>query len=183
MKLYVFYMIRNVKKELMDTPIMYAITDDSDYAKAFERTRNMKYFYKKEIECSRKEAMKEMDRVRAPILTLATLKTQKSNISTKVSIVCTWEEEQRVLLDAPSIYFNHVSKDVINPEIFSDKVKHYLNTIDYLNTWKYRESKNDPDTIVTEEFMFSSDNYIISRNIDELMIFLKSYGWMMKIDE
>lgn len=181
MKLYVFYMIRNVKKELIDTPIMYAITDDSDYAKAFERTRNMKYFYKKEIECSRKEAMKEMDRARAPILTLTTLKTQKSNMITKVSLVCTWEEESRVLLDAPSIYFNHVSKNMINPNVFSDKVKMYLDDIDYLNTWRYQESKNDP--ILTEEFMFSSDNYIISRNIDELMIFLKSYGWMMKIDE
>ena len=100
---------------------------------------------------------------------------------TKVSLVCTWEEESRVLLDAPSIYFNHVSKNMINPDVFSDKVKMYLDDIDYLNTWRYRESKNDP--ILTEEFMFSSDNYIISRNIDELMIFLKSYGWMMKIDE
>ena len=129
MKLYVFYMIRNVKKELIDTPIMYAITDDSDYAKAFERTRNMKYFYKKEIECSRKEAMKEMDRARAPILTLTTLKTQKSNMITKVSLVCTWEEESRVLLDAPSIYFNHVSKNMINPDVFSDKVKMYLDRL------------------------------------------------------
>ena len=50
----------------------------------------------------------------------------------KSSLFLTWEEESRVLLDAPSIYFNHVSKNMINPDVFSDKVKMYLDDIDYI---------------------------------------------------
>lgn len=166
----------------MDPPVIYAITDNPEYAKLFEETRNMDFFYKKEITCTRKEGMRELDRMKAPMLTITGLKTSKDKIgSMTVNLVCTWEEERAIVLDAGSIYYQYVSDNLLNPDIYSEKVNKYLETIDYQKTWRYKIIKSDPSGL--EEYMFSRDNYLLSIDVDELMLFLKSYGWTMKTNK
>lgn len=182
MKLFTYYLIKNVRNELMDPPVIYAITDNPEYAKLFEETRNMDFFYKKEITCTRKEGMRELDRMKAPMLTITGLKTSKDKIgSMTVNLVCTWEEERAIVLDAGSIYYQYVSDNLLNPDIYSEKVNKYLETIDYQKTWRYKIIKSDPSGL--EEYMFSRDNYLLSIDVDELMLFLKSYGWTMKTNK
>lgn len=173
MILHVYYLIKNKQEDLLDPPVMYAITDDQAYANEFEETRNMSLFFHKVIKCKRKEGMKNMDRLKEYILTKTPLLTKNEfGGSYSVNILCTWREETKVFLKYNELYYDLIRPNLlISPRIFSDKIQSILKRINYLKYWDVKESE------FNEYAMTQID---LSIKIDELVLYLKSYGWMMK---
>ena len=173
--LHIFYLIKNRRGEVLDPPVVYAATDDSGLAKEFKQTRNMELFYYKKVKCSRKEVIENLDRLRGCKLTKTTFLTKNFFGTKTVDVVVTWKEEQEIFLSSNKIYTNLISPSVINPEIFNDDVYELLESITYTRLWRVKkESTINP---------FEEESTYLSLKYDELSIFIKSYGWLLKKED
>ena len=173
--LHIFYLIKNRRGEVLDPPVVYAATDEPDLAKEFKQTRNMELFYYKKVKCSRKEVIENLDRLRGCKLTKTTFLTKNFFGTKTVEVVVTWKEEQEIFLSSNKIYTNLISPSVINPEIFNDDVYKMLDSITYTRLWRVKkESTINP---------FEEESTYLSLKYDELSIFIKSYGWLLKKED
>lgn len=173
--LHIFYLIKNRRGEVLDPPVVYAATDDSGLAKEFKQTRNMELFYYKKVKCSRKEVIENLDRLRGCKLTKTTFLTKNFFGTKTVDVVVTWKEEQEIFLSSNKIYTNLISPSIINPEIFNDNVYKFLDSITYTRLWRVKkESTINP---------FEEESSYLSLKYDELSIFVKSYGWLLKKED
>ena len=173
--LHIFYLIKNRRGEVLDPPVVYAATDEPDLAKEFKQTRNMELFYYKKVKCSRKEVIENLDRLRGCKLTKTTFLTKNFFGTKTVEVVVTWKEEQEIFLSSNKIYTNLISPSVINPDIFNDDVYKMLDSITYTRLWRVKkESSINP---------FEEESSYLSLKYDELSIFIKSYGWLLKKED
>ena len=172
MTIHVFYLIQTKFGYKMDSPVIYAATDNEMLAKIFISTRNMDLFYYKKIKCNRKESVKLMDKMRGSILTETTFMTKSDYGKKAVDVVVTWEEETNVLISSQDIYLDSLVPTLMNPDIFSEDSKTILKSIEYTKLWKiYREKEDLAFTDFSE----------LALVYDELSIFIKSYGWTLKM--
>lgn len=125
MKLYLFFQFRNGCGKL-DHPVLYAYTDKKKHMKRFIETRNMDYFYLKEVKMSDKEFLRFQDKHQAYMLSDFSFLTRMDELPTftqHINLVGTIREGQQVYTMADGI-FNTMSKGGIHPFVYCLKKKY-----------------------------------------------------------
>lgn len=173
--LHIFYLIKNRRGDVLDPPVVYAATDSHELAKQFILSRNMELFYYKKVKCSRKEMIENLDRLRGCKLTKTTFITKNIFGTKTVDVVVTWKEEQEIFLSSNKIYTNLIYPSIINPEIFNDDVYNLLDSMTYTRLWRVKKESSINH--------FEEESSYLSLKYDELSIFIKSYGWLLKKED
>lgn len=172
------------------TPALYAYTNNKQYHKKFEKERNSEIFIVKEKEVSKQEFYNFSAKHTNLNLKSCLFETYtededeyKRNI---VELVCTYNEESSVILN-----FEYINKEVakstnevsmsFNKELMSalDKLYYYdflkqkMNAEDYTNMLEYNKTYLDGINDMSDT--------PFGYNYDYLAIFVKMYGYTLKV--
>lgn len=178
---------------MKDTPVLYAWTDNKDYAAEFKKQRDMKKFIFKEFSMTEEEyknswrlglSYSNFTAFHLSKIQLHTASDPLVDLRVKVDILGTWYEETSVVLKGDKIWdlYPGVFVDV---QILNDKYLKALETLGYMKFYKffckdkekyddrfydpYYSSYEDPDGFVCDDFRHSY-------KLNEVAIFLKLFG-------
>ena len=160
-KFYVYY-------DTFDIPdiTVYAYTDDKKIAKKFEKTRDMKRFYKKVIKGT-SEDRKTLLQDYAD-LELELYKLCGKNFSTEIPIT-KWEKFTIVNMGYRSITIDIPLFCNIFPFIFANDIREALVALKYVEVYKFLNGHND---LASLEEIFS---------VDTMELFLQEYGFTLSL--
>ena len=178
MKLYLFFQFRNNTGKL-DQPILYAYTDKKKHMKKFIETRNMDYFYLKEVKMSDKEFLHFQDKHQSYMLSDFSFLTRMIELPTftqHIKIVATIGEGQRVYSLADGI-FNIMGENGLDPSVYRLKKKYQktLSEMSYFAIMNWYAKDELPFEISSMDIFNDLDC-----RVDAFQIFLYFYGYTMK---
>lgn len=134
-----FY-FRDLKEERRLEPILYAYTNDIDYAKRFEEVRDMKKFQRVDREISKDEFKDFVHQYSYQKLTKTAFITKDKEFptkETKVEMICTWEEENSVIIQSDESVFQFFKDMMFNPFLLSKKLNKVLFTLGFFTIYQY----------------------------------------------
>jgi hypothetical protein len=180
----------------VDVPELYAFTDVKEYSKSFELTRNMDYFIRMKQSIDKGKFYSFLEKHGKLSMSVNMYETKKDVLSiqrtTTVSIVGPRNEDSSVFVESErisEIIGSHT--DSLLVKCLSDKYLKMLNQFKYFDFMSYypemrmaafQEIKADPffAGLMNEDMR---PDWMIDKNIkyDTLAVFLKLYGWTMKL--
>lgn len=180
MKVRIYYKFRDKGRE-MGQPIMFAYTKNKEYAKMFEDSRNMKIFYKKEVNMTKKEFLLFQDKYQELQLDCFKFETVSSRPLMKydtVILVCTMAEAKYVYILSDNLY-NKMGGFTI-PEALHVKDK-YKSTLEYLSyysalVWHSNYSGDAQDYNIEGLNIFNDKG----KRVDKFRLFMEYFGDTME---
>ena len=136
MKIYLFYF----KGNNLETPHLYAFTNNEEYYERFKESRNMGKFKIVKRNISKREFMEFASKAPSQQLTKTELKTKNKYFPTKadkVEIVCTWGEEKQIIVDGDEGVYLICKDKIFNPSILSMKMKKDLYKLGFFTIYQY----------------------------------------------
>lgn len=181
MKVYKFFKIPD-KNEKHDIDIerkyvLYAITNNKEYAERFKDDRNMKKFICKTHKNITKEEYADMcNEDRSAVLEYRTLITifdnhTRNNIVEKKVLMTYWEAQ---LLDEPNSALDDdgLWRSMPYPLIFKSKYRDCLNILQYITFYKLMTAEYLPYTLAEELSNYGDDYSGPSISYDEVALFI-----------
>lgn len=179
MKVYFIYL-----NDKINTPSLYAITDDKNLKNSFMEERKKSLFIVKQKEIDKKDYKNFISRHDGYLLGRRCFETKSSSSELLKNravayITATWSEEMRV----------HTSMDKVVLEIsrftdeysgaFNKKILSALNTLLYFDVLAYKCDMTGNSSYLTSGFNYLPPNDF---RIDALGVFLYYYGYTMSTD-
>lgn len=179
MKLYLFLKIAD-SKGVYDNPIVYAFTKDKELANDFCRTRNMKIFYKKEIDVTKTVYNNYLLNYRGHLLTKSSFVTKSNKSFVGYETVCltvTVFEEETVYINADKTLEELAKYTSADSFMFNENIMNNLNIIKYFDIFKFYSADSQTSYSYFNTIMPSDFNL----RVDYLALFLHFYGNTMLI--
>ena len=166
-KIYIYYTCLLDEVLTKDNAVLYAYTTSKHLANAFEKTRNMKIFYKKVLDFDTKEYHRIKKKYPKAILSTKGLRTCVDGEKRIVEMCITDYEDERVFLSEDEI-LRYIASKTMDLKFLESKYLKILNDVDYFKFFKFEctrimeqdYGRDDPfyDGIVTAEFMYEYDS-------------------------
>ena len=134
MTLYLFY--KKSPEGFDNDPILYAFTNDKDFANKFKKYRNMnKFIFRKETGVSKSEYNKFSSQWHKCELINGQFYTRGDILSKRVpvSVLCTCKEEETVLINSDRMWDEYIDR-FFDTSVINDK---YLNALNKLLYFKF----------------------------------------------
>lgn len=175
MKVYLFYIFADGFNE-SHVPILYAYTNNKEYAKRFRETRNMDIFIEdvKHVDKSEYNELTMNFHNRGSMLVETKLLTSHKHELTKVNMIMTQHEEDVCILKTDDVFEELAKYTSIQAVCFNDDVIDALNTLYYFDIMKMYSAKSLG--IYNENFNIPKDTMIV----DQLQFFILKFGYTMK---
>lgn len=193
MKLHLFY-FKDTNDNRKLEPILYAYTNNKEYAERFMEFRDMKKFYHTTRDISKNQYKDFSHQYTNQQLTKTKFKTKTNDVTTKISyieIVCTWDEEKNSIISSDETIFTLCKNKMFDPSLLTMELKSDLYKLGFFTI--YQQLYNQMyiyEPLVGPEYsgVFNSDGVfgdmnhtsLVSIEADQLEMFMMLYGGTIK---
>lgn len=194
--LYIFYLNDKNDNRALE-PTLYAYTDKEVLFERFLETRKKSKFSYVTRELTKDQLMMFKSQYSQQQLSVAKFKTKNEAYPTYVSnveLVCTWGEEQTVILASDRDFYEEFRKVMFNPIVFNKKIQVCLYKLGFFSIYQWLYNMmyiSDPLDYPEYSGIFNMEGNLcelpstISSNvpdivIDQFQIFMHLYGGTMK---
>lgn len=185
MTLYLFY--KKSPKEFDTNPILYAFTNNKDFASDFKKYRNMnKFIFRKETDISKSEYNSFSSKWHKCELTLGQFYTRGEVFGKRipVTVLCTYREEETVLINSDRLWEQY-SDRFFDANIINNKYLSALNNLLYFKFYGFFKLRPKYDVSDFYEPYYTAygppTDFILSEiqdgyDYDDLRLFLRFFG-------